>query len=109
MNSSQASATPNNTQLAFPYVTSPSGVQAGALLSFSSDQIIARFGISFISSEQACSNAESEIPSWDWDGVQLASETKWNTFLERVQINIPEENATVVELLYSSVRRRQDR
>ena len=62
-----------------------------------------RFGVSFISAEQACSNAEEEVPDWDWEAVRGASEAKWEEVLSRVEIDTQEENATVVELLYSSV------
>jgi putative alpha-1,2-mannosidase len=93
----------NSTTLAFPHTSSPSKTQAGALLSFDATQVIARFGVSFISSQQACSNAESEIPDWNWNGVQMASSRAWNDFLERVEIDTGKENSTVVELLYSSV------
>ena len=60
--------------------------------------------MSFISVDQACANAEEEVPDWDWDAVQAASEQKWEDVLERIQIDTSKENATVVELLYSSVR-----
>ena len=65
---------------------------------------MARFGVSFISVDQACANAEEEVPDWDWDTVQAASEQKWEDVLERIQIDTSKENITVVELLYSSVR-----
>lgn len=56
-----------------------------------------------ISADQACSNAEEEVPDWDWDTVQDASRGKWEDVLSRVEIDTEKENATVVELLYSSV------
>ena len=66
--------------------------------------MLVRFGVSFISVDQACANAESEIPDWDWDAVRSASVSKWEDVLSRIQVNTAKENATVVELLYSSVR-----
>lgn len=94
--------------LSFPFITSPSPVQAGALLQFSTNSsshaVLSRFGVSFISVDQACSNAEEEVPDWDWDAVQNASLQKWEDDLERVQVDTTKENDTVVELLYSSVR-----
>ncbi|EKM58949.1 glycoside hydrolase family 92 protein [Phanerochaete carnosa HHB-10118-sp] len=56
---------------------------------------------------QACSNAESEIPDWDWDAVQNASVDKWEDILSRIEIDTTKENSTVVELLYSSLYRSQ--
>ncbi|KAH8109465.1 glycosyl hydrolase family 92-domain-containing protein [Phellopilus nigrolimitatus] len=105
----------NSSSLSFAYTSSPSPIQAGALLSFSipansdsgSRAVLARFGVSFISTDQACANAENEIPGWDWDAVQNASESKWEDVLNRVEINTSVEDATVVELLYSSLYRSQ--
>lgn len=98
----------SGTLLSFPFTTSLSPVQAGALLQFStnpsSHAVLSRFGVSFISVDQACSNAEEEVPDWDWDTVQNASVQKWEDVLERVQVDTTKENDTVVELLYSSVR-----
>lgn len=109
-NASSITITPNTTTLSFPLVSTPYTLQAGALLSFDtsnttdmSNSVLARFGVSFISTDQACSNAEEEIPDWDWDGVQTASREKWEDVLERVIVDTEKENATVVELLYSSV------
>jgi putative alpha-1,2-mannosidase len=56
-----------------------------------------------ISADKACANAEEEIPSWDWDTVENASVAKWEDVLERVMVDTSKEDATVVELLYSSV------
>jgi putative alpha-1,2-mannosidase len=62
-----------------------------------------------ISSEQACSNAEAEIPNvnsgWDWDAVQGASNSQWESLLGRLTIDTANENSTLVELLYSSLYR----
>lgn len=60
--------------------------------------------MSFISANQACNNAESEVPDWDWNAVQDASQSKWEDILSRVAIDVDEEDPTIVELLYSSVR-----
>lgn len=108
-NSSAITITSNTTSLSFPLVSSPYTLQAGALLSFdtsntsTTNSVLARFGVSFISTDQACSNAEEEISDWDWDEVQSASREQWEDVLERVVVDTNKENATVVELLYSSV------
>ena len=80
-------------------------MQAGALLSFNSTSgiVLTRFGISFLSSTQACANAQEEIPDWNWDVVQSASIAKWEDVLQRVSVDATSEDPTVVELLYSSV------
>ena len=80
-------------------------MQAGALLSFNSTSgiVLTRFGISFLSSTQACANAQEVIPDWNWDVVQSASVAKWEDVLQRVSVDATSEDPTVVELLYSSV------
>lgn len=79
------------------------------------NSVLIRFGVSFLNSEQACSNAETEVPSvkpskkssaqWDWNSVQGTSQGLWENVLQRIEIDTKKENSTVVELLYSSVRR----
>lgn len=97
--------------LEYPFTSTVSPIQAGGLVAFNATQVVARYGVSFISSAQACSNAEEEIPTpsdgttWDWDAIVAASNDAWETILSRVLINPDIENSTVVELLYSSVCR----
>ncbi|KAI1371074.1 glycoside hydrolase family 92 protein [Hypoxylon crocopeplum] len=65
----------------------PSG-SAGAWIHFArpkTHQIKARVGLSFISVEQACHNAETEIPDFDFNKVVKASETAWRDKLSVVQ------------------------
>lgn len=103
--------TENSTTLSFPFQSSRLGIEAGGLLSFGADPasatsqntVLARFGVSFISTDQACANAEEEIPDWSWDVVQNASVSKWEDVLSRVEVDPSVEDSTVVELLYSSV------
>ncbi|THH03301.1 hypothetical protein EW145_g6364 [Phellinidium pouzarii] len=91
----------NSSTLSFSYTTSPSPIQAGALISFSFPTnakfraVLARFGVSFISTSQACANAEEEIPDWDWDAVQNASASKWEDVLSRIEIDTSVEDATI--------------
>ncbi|THU85126.1 hypothetical protein K435DRAFT_764443 [Dendrothele bispora CBS 962.96] len=100
--------TPSNSStasLSFPFTSSVSKIEAGGLVSFNASTVTARFGVSFISSSQACANAEEEVPDWDFDGIRETSRTSWESVLERVTIDVEKENATVVELLYSSLYR----
>lgn len=41
-------------------------------------QILVRFGVSYVSTEQACQNAEEEIPHYDFDAVVAQSKKLWN-------------------------------
>ncbi|KAJ7601123.1 glycosyl hydrolase family 92-domain-containing protein [Mycena floridula] len=97
--------TPGNTQLSFGFTPSVNNVQAGGLLSFNTSVVLVRFGVSAKSSGQACSNAEQEVPVWDWDAVQSASVAKWEDVLHRIEIDPEVEDATITELLYSSLYR----
>ncbi|THH06986.1 hypothetical protein EW145_g3696 [Phellinidium pouzarii] len=83
--------------------------ELGALLTFPRDPlpastttILARVGVSFISTDQACENAESEIPGFDFDATRAASEAQWSELLERVQVDTADVDTETVELLYSS-------
>lgn len=87
-----------------------SGAEAGALLTFapsnaSDTTILARVGVSFISQSQACANAESEIPDFDFAGVQSAAQAQWKELLGRVQVDTDGVDGEIVELFYSSVSR----
>ncbi|KAF8201195.1 glycosyl hydrolase family 92-domain-containing protein [Mycena galopus ATCC 62051] len=98
--------TANSTSLDFPWVSdNVSPEQAGGLISFDSDIVLARFGVSFLNSDQACANAEAEVPDWDWDAIQNASASAWEDVLSRVVVDTTVEDATVVELLYSALYR----
>jgi predicted alpha-1,2-mannosidase len=45
-----------------------------------------RYGVSFISSEQAEKNLRREIPEWGFDGVMQAAKSRWNETLGRIQV-----------------------
>ncbi|KAF8154600.1 glycosyl hydrolase family 92-domain-containing protein [Crassisporium funariophilum] len=97
--------TAKNTSLNYAFTSNTSPIQAGALLAFNASSVTARFGVSFISPAQACSNAEQEIGDWDWDRVQEASRSEWEDVLSRVAVDTVKEDATIVQLLYSSLYR----
>jgi putative alpha-1,2-mannosidase len=106
--SGNISVTPGGTALSFPWAGDRvSAAQAGALLSFDADTVLARFGVSFHDADRACANAEAEVPDWDWERVQGAAAGAWEAVLARVGVDTAAEDATVVELLYSSVSARR--
>lgn len=49
--------------------------------------LLVRVGMSFISTAQACSNAEKEIPTFDFDGVRSAAESAWREKLSVVSVD----------------------
>ncbi|OJT03625.1 hypothetical protein TRAPUB_5653 [Trametes pubescens] len=84
--------------------------QIGALFTFAPNgngttSILARVGVSFISSEQACANAEEEIPDFDFERVRSASRAQWNELLGRVQVDTSNVDPEIVDLFYSSFYR----
>lgn len=67
----------------------PSG-SAGAWLQFEkpkTDSILARVGLSFISSDQACENAEREIPDFGFGKVQNAARQQWAEKLSAIEVD----------------------
>lgn len=67
----------------------PSG-SAGAWLQFEKpqgDSILARVGVSFISSAQACENAEREIPDFRFDKVEDAARERWARQLSVIEVD----------------------
>ncbi|CAG8484670.1 7608_t:CDS:2 [Racocetra fulgida] len=61
----------------------------GAILTFDTIKnpvIVSRVGISFISDDQACENAESEVPDWDFDKTRDEAVNAWNKELGRIQV-----------------------
>ncbi|PPQ74974.1 hypothetical protein CVT24_010275, partial [Panaeolus cyanescens] len=70
--------------------------EMGALLTFAPSPqfqttpttLLVRIGVSFISSSQACANAESEIPDFDFERVRAESRGSWGELLGRVQVDV---------------------
>jgi len=83
--------------------------EQGALLAFSKNvtTLLVRTGTSYISADQACSNAAAEIPEFDFASVESTARATWNELLGRIQITTDAQDADQAEkrsLLYSSVR-----
>lgn len=65
-------------------------VPGGAWVQFhppKSNQIQSRVGLSFISTEQACKNAEREIPDFNFQTVRRAAEKAWRDKLSVVKVS----------------------
>ena len=83
--------------------------EMGALFTFSpssrgeTTSILVRVGVSFISSAQACVNADEEIPDFDFDNVHAANRAQWNELLGRIQVDTTGIDLETVQLFYSSV------
>jgi predicted alpha-1,2-mannosidase len=65
------------------------GGSSGAWLQFEEpkhDEILARVGVSFISVDQACDNAEAEIPEFGFDRVHAAARDEWTEKLGAIKV-----------------------
>ena len=85
--------------------------ELGALLGFNQNGanqetgILVRVGMSFISTDQACANAEEEIADFDFEGTRAAARAEWNDLLGRVQVETDGVDDDTIELFYSSLYR----
>ncbi|QDS77795.1 hypothetical protein FKW77_005545 [Venturia effusa] len=81
----------------------------GAFIRFESsgkEPISARVGISFISANQACKSAESEIPHFDFDGTKSAAETAWRQKLSPIVVSTGGGvNLSLLTNMYSGIYR----
>ncbi|CAG8975606.1 hypothetical protein HYALB_00006813 [Hymenoscyphus albidus] len=85
-------------------------LEAGSFVSFerpANGVISARVGVSFISEEKACRNAETEIPGekWDFDGIKKSAEEAWREKLSVVSVNATGVNESLVTNFYSAIYR----
>jgi putative alpha-1,2-mannosidase len=75
----------------------------GAFLRFrpiGSSSVLVRVGVSFLNPEQACRNAEKEIPDFKFDAVKTAAETLWRNKLNPVRVSMNKVNGSVVKNFY---------
>jgi predicted alpha-1,2-mannosidase len=66
-----------------------------------------RYGISFISIEQARNNLREEIPAWNFEKVKQNARDRWNTVLGRVQVKggTPEQKRVFYTAFYRCCER----
>ncbi len=67
--------------------------------------ILARVVVSLISSEQACSNAESEISDYDFDGVHRAAVSLWRKKISPITFSTAGITTDVMTNFYSGIYR----
>ncbi|KAK7473180.1 hypothetical protein VKT23_001279 [Stygiomarasmius scandens] len=81
--------------------------QSGALFSYQGtpSTINIRVGVSFISTEQACANAESEVGSSSFEDIVNQSKALWNEKLSKVELDIANTPPNVTEMFYTSLYR----
>ncbi|KAG1739257.1 glycoside hydrolase family 92 protein [Suillus lakei] len=81
--------------------------QSGALFSYEGnpEEVILRVGISFVSTDQACANAEEEIGTSSFEEIQTAAKALWQEKLSKIEIDVANTPPNVTEMLYSSLYR----
>lgn len=81
--------------------------QSGALFSYSGNprQVNIRVGVSFVSAEQACTNAEEEVGTASFDEIHAGSKALWQEKLSKIELDIGGTPPNVTEMLYSSLYR----
>jgi putative alpha-1,2-mannosidase len=93
----------------YPDGTDSPPVPAGAWVQFQepdqNDQILVRVGLSFMSTDQACSNAEKEIAAWDFESLRTSAEEVWRQKLGVVQVDATGVNASLQTTFWSGVYR----
>jgi putative alpha-1,2-mannosidase len=85
-----------------------SPLPGGAFLRFRSPgdkPILARVGVSLISSNQACSSAEAEIPSFDFEATKTAAEDAWRKKISPVVVSKNKVNSSLLVNFYSGIYR----
>jgi predicted alpha-1,2-mannosidase len=85
-------------------------LQAGGFVRFNgplSGPILARMGLSFISTSQACQNAEREIfnPESDFDSLVSTAESVWRSKLAPISISDGTGNSSLLTNFWSAVYR----
>lgn len=87
--------------------TSP--VPAGGWVQFNppdeNEQILVRVGVSYISADKACQNAETEIADFDFDGTKAAAEDAWRTKLSVVSVDSTGVNSSFLTTFWSGMYR----
>jgi putative alpha-1,2-mannosidase len=83
-------------------------VQGGAFVRFyppPDNTILARIGISFVNSAQACANAESEIPKFNFESTYSAAVNIWKEKLSPIRVSTEGVNSSLLTIFYSGIYR----
>ncbi|KAK6824302.1 hypothetical protein RU639_005016 [Aspergillus parasiticus] len=86
----------------------PATLSAGTFARFHALQdntITARVGVSFMSVEQACSNAETEQPNFDFANTVSAAESAWRNKLNVISVNAEGISSDLQKVFWSGAYR----
>jgi len=84
-----------------------SGVNSSLVLSFNESKINLRYGISFISAEQAKKNLKRELNTYSVEKVAQSGREKWNAVLGKIKVEGSDQNDKIV--FYTSLYRTYER
>lgn len=68
---------------------SASGGRSGAYVSFDTQggrTVLVKFSLSYVSTDNALANLDSELPAWDLAACQDAASTSWNHLFNRIRV-----------------------
>ncbi|PIA91827.1 hypothetical protein CB0940_09764 [Cercospora beticola] len=83
-------------------------IQAGAFVRFNAPQsgnLTARMGLSFMSTRQACDNAENEVPDFDFNRVREAATDAWKSKFTGVTIEPGGASASLQKTFFTGIYR----
>lgn len=81
-------------------------IQAGGFVRFNaSSTILARVGVSLISSEQACRNAERELPDWNFNKTTSTATDAWRKKLAPISIDAGGADVSLLQTFFSGLYR----
>ncbi|PYH92293.1 alpha-1,2-mannosidase [Aspergillus ellipticus CBS 707.79] len=87
----------------------PSTLSAGSFTRLhaptANNTLFVRVGVSFISVEQACSNAEKEQPNFDFPGTVAAAEDVWRAKLDAFRVNADGVSTDLQKVFWSGMYR----
>ena len=72
---------------------------------FDDQTVSARVGLSFLSSEKACANAESEIPGFNFVGTHSGAVKLWTKMLSPIRVAREGINSSILTNFYSGIYR----
>lgn len=85
----------------------PTG-SAGAWIQFErppKDEVMVRVGMSFLSREQACRNAEKEIPKFDFEGTVRQAEDAWAAKMSVIEVDETDIDPSLLVTFWSGLYR----
>ncbi|TQS34847.1 hypothetical protein Golomagni_04757 [Golovinomyces magnicellulatus] len=79
----------------------------GAFIRFvpGSSSVFVRVGVSFISSERACSSAENEIPDYNFDRLRSSAEDMWREKMSPITVDSTGVDPSYLKNFYSGIYR----